>query len=253
MSKLRALIFDVDGTLAETERDGHRIAFNRAFRDAGLDWQWSIDLYGKLLAVSGGKERIRYYIDRYAENFQPPNHLPEWIAGLHRAKTQYVGELLAAGQIPLRPGVRRLLTEARKSGIRLAIATTSAPENAKALLKSTLGDDSLSWFDVIAAGDIVPAKKPAPDIYEYVLQTINLQPQDCLAIEDSPQGLAAAIAAGLKTVITVNDYTHHEDFSAATLVVNHLGEPTEPFTVIAGEAGDFSFFNLALAQTLISD
>jgi HAD superfamily hydrolase (TIGR01509 family) len=185
--------------------------------------------------------------------FSHPNHLPEWIAGLHRAKTQYVGELLAAGQIPLRPGVRRLLTEARKSGIRLAIATTSAPENAKALLKSTLGDDSLSWFDVIAAGDIVPAKKPAPDIYEYVLQTINLQPQDCLAIEDSPQGLAAAIAAGLKTVITVNDYTHHEDFSAATLVVNHLGEPTEPFTVIAGEAGDFSFFNLALAQTLISD
>lgn len=260
MSELRALIFDVDGTLAETERDGHRLAFNCAFAEAGLDWQWSVDLYGKLLAVAGGKERIRYYIDRYVEDFQPPEDLPRFIARLHAAKTQYYGELLAAGSIPLRPGVRRLLAEARQSGVRLAIATTSAPDNAKALLTNTLGEDSLSWFEVIAAGDIVSAKKPAPDIYQYVLQTMNLPPQNCLAIEDSPQGLTAAIAAGLKTVITVNDYTQNHlqdhDFIGATLVLNHLGEPTEPFAIISGIASDASYFasyfDLALAQQLVS-
>jgi len=250
MGKLQALIFDVDGTIADTERDGHRVAFNRAFAEAGLDWQWSVSLYGDLLEVAGGKERIRYYLQKYQPNFQPPADLDSLIASLHGTKTKYFQQMVAEGAIPLRPGVKRLLEEARSQGMRLAIATTAALPNVTALLKHHLGPDSLSWFEVIAAGDIVPAKKPAPDIYQYVLQVISLPASDCLAVEDSYHGLQAALQAGLRTVITVNDYTKEQDFSGARLVLNHLGEPDQPFTVLAGDAGDANCFDLALVHYL---
>lgn len=224
MSEIRALIFDVDGTLADTERDGHRIAFNRAFAEAGLDWDWSASLYGDLLEIAGGKERIRFYIDQYCPDFKPPSDLDEFIANLHATKTKYYQQLVAEGAIPLRPGVKRLLEEAREKGMRLAIATTAALPNVTALLKHTLGSESPSWFEVIAAGDIVPAKKPAPDVYQYVLRVMGLEASECLAIEDSYQGLTAACQAGLKTVVTVNDYTKDRDFSGAILVLNHLDE-----------------------------
>ena len=170
---LQALLFDVDGTLADTERDGHRIAFNQAFADAGLDWEWSPELYGELLAVTGGKERIRFYLDKYNPSFQRPAEFDSFVADLHKAKTKHYTELLNTGAIPLRPGVKRLLEEARAAGLRLAIATTTTPANVSALLKNTLGDEGESWFEVIAAGDIVPAKKPAADIYEYTLKEMN--------------------------------------------------------------------------------
>ena len=233
---LQALLFDVDGTLADTERDGHRVAFNLAFRDAGLDWEWDADLYGKLLAVTGGKERIRFYLENFNRNFTTPADLNGFIADLHQAKTDHYTRLLSEGRIPLRPGVERLLNEARAAGLRLAIATTTTPANVEALLVHTLGTESLDWFEVIAAGDIVPAKKPAPDIYDYALKKMELDPAVCLAFEDSINGIRATRGANLKTIITINDYTRDDDFSEAVLVLDTFGEPDVPCHVLAGDA-----------------
>ena len=144
--------------------------------------------------------------------------------------------LLESGEIPLRPGVARLIRHLRDSQIKIAIATTTTPENVTALLKSTLGEDSPGWFDVIGAGDIVPGKKPEPDIYHWVLEQLGLPAQQCIAIEDSENGMRASLAAGLDTVVTVNDYTRLQDFSGAALVLSDLGEPTQPFAVLEGNA-----------------
>lgn len=236
---LQALIFDVDGTLADTERDGHRVAFNLAFAEAGLDWDWSVDLYADLLSVTGGKERIRYYLQRYRPEFRVPDDagLDAFVADLHARKTRHYLELLESGGIPLRPGVARLLAEARAAGMRLGIATTTTPENVEVLLRTALGDEALEWFEVVAAGDIVPAKKPAPDIYAYALDAMRLSAEDCLALEDSQHGLAAALGAGCRTLVTVNEYTRNQDFSGAWAVTEHLGEPDRPCPVLQGDLG----------------
>jgi HAD superfamily hydrolase (TIGR01509 family) len=250
MPELEALIFDVDGTMADTERDGHRVAFNRAFEDAGLDWNWSVALYGELLAVTGGKERIRHFIDRDRPDFEPPEVLDRFIAGLHASKTEHYLRLLREGRIPLRPGVERLLREARSAGMVLAIATTTTPANVVYLLEANLGRESIEWFSVIAAGDVVPAKKPAPDIFHYALNHLGLDAGQCLAFEDSENGLRATAATGLRTVITVNDYTQDQDFAAADLVLDQLGEPDRPFRVLAGDAMGATYLDLATIRRL---
>jgi beta-phosphoglucomutase-like phosphatase (HAD superfamily) len=235
---LRALIFDVDGTLADTERDGHRPAFNAAFREAGLDWEWGAALYGELLAVTGGKERILNYVNRHRPDFARLPDVAERVATLHKAKTRHYTALAASGAVPLRPGVARLLQEARAAGLRLAIATTTTPENVAALLVPALGPEAIGWFEVIGAGDVVPAKKPAPDIYLWVLERLGLPASACLAFEDSENGLRASLGAGLATVVTPCDYaqkdrrsrpeevllgyTRGQDFSGAAAILDSL-------------------------------
>jgi len=231
---LQALLFDVDGTLADTERDGHRPAFNAAFREYGLDWDWDVTLYGKLLAITGGKERMKHYVETYRPDFTKPDDFDDLVAELHKSKTHHYTAMLAEGNIPMRAGVKRLLEEARSAGIRLAVATTTTPDNVTALLEHSLGKGSTDWFEVIAAGDIVPAKKPAPDIYVWALEQMKLAPEDCLAFEDSENGIRASRGAGLRTLITINDYTRGHDFSGAAVVLSDLGEPDAPATALSG-------------------
>lgn len=219
---LKALIFDVDGTLADTERDGHRPAFNAAFDEAAMAWHWDVDLYGELLAVTGGKERMRFFAEHHDPGFLQQPDADDVIKSLHAAKTRHYVSLLTAGKIPLRPGVAELIAEARQAGVRLAIATTTTPENVTALLQASLAPDAVDWFEVIGAGDIVPKKKPAPDIYLWVLDRLGLPAGDCLAVEDSANGLKSALAAGLPTVITRSIYTANEDFTGAVQVLPDL-------------------------------
>lgn len=250
MGKLEALLFDVDGTLADTERDAHRVAFNRAFKAVGLDWDWTVPLYGELLAITGGKERIRHYIDNYLEGFIYDGDLQQFIRQLHESKTDFYVKMLSEGEIALRPGVERLLKEARDVGLRLAVATTTTPENVEALISQTLGSDAMQWFEVIAAGDIVPAKKPAPDIYIYAMDKMNLKPEQCLAFEDSGNGIRSTSAANLQTVITTNDYTRDHDFTGAALVIDQFGEPDDPFEVLSGDASNHTYFDIELARDI---
>ena len=258
MSNLEALIFDVDGTLADTEKDGHLVAFNMAFEEAGLDWNWSVELYGRLLEVTGGKERIKFYLsnfykDERGEDFEIPvsinKPLDEFVVDLHAAKTRFYMQLMEEGAVPLRTGVVRLFNEAREAGLRLAIATTTTPANVTSLLTHTLGADAIDWFEVIAAGDVVPAKKPAPDIYTYAMEKMNLSSEQCLAFEDSYNGLLSSKGADLKTIITINDYTAGHDFSGADLVLSDFGEPDQSMKVIAGQC-DEPYFTLDCARKI---
>jgi HAD superfamily hydrolase (TIGR01509 family) len=219
---LEAIIFDVDGTLAETE-EVHRAAFNRAFHDAALPWHWDRPLYARLLKVTGGKERIRHFLDSHAlDALGTEPALSAAIARLHADKTLRFAEFVNAGGLRLRPGFQTLIEEARRAGVRLAIATTTSLSNVQALLQSALGARGQDYFEVTAAGDTVAHKKPAPDIYLSALAQLGLPASACLALEDSYNGLRSAVAAGIVTVIVRNGYTADEDFAGAALVVDEL-------------------------------
>lgn len=227
MNTLQALIFDVDGTLADTERDGHRPAFNAAFAEAGLDWHWDEALYGKLLAVTGGKERMRFFCEKYAPDFLRRPDADERIKALHAAKTAHYVRIVESGALPLRPGVARLIHEARSAGIRLAIATTTSPENVEVLLRASLAPDALQWFEVIGAGDAAAKqKKPAPDVYLWVLERLGLPASACLALEDSENGIRSSLAAGIPTLVTESEYTRAQDFTGTLAVLPDLAATT---------------------------
>jgi HAD superfamily hydrolase (TIGR01509 family) len=219
IARARALIFDVDGTLAETE-EVHRRAFNEAFAEAGLGWHWDQVTYGRLLRVAGGKERIRAFDQRSAA----PSLTFSDIADLHRIKTVRYAALIAAGGCPLRPGVRAWLSRARDRGQRLALATTTSHGNIDALLSVALGLGWAELFEAIVAGDDVPRKKPAPDVYVETLARLGLAPADCIAVEDSGNGLIAASRAGVPVIITRSAYFGEDDFAGALLVVDDLSE-----------------------------
>lgn len=220
---ITTIIFDVDGTLADTE-DAHRIAFNKAFAENNLDWNWDESLYDKLLKVTGGKERIKFYVETFLKNYSKPENFEDFVKHLHKTKTKHYTAMLAEGQIPLRPGIRQFIIDAHNAGFKLAIATTTSPENVTALLEVGLGKDWQKYFDSVGCGDIVPNKKPAPDIYNWVLEQLKVSPQECIALEDSNNGLRSSLAAGIKTYITLNHYTRSQDFSGAAAVLDDIGD-----------------------------
>jgi HAD superfamily hydrolase (TIGR01509 family) len=223
----RALIFDVDGTLADTE-ELHRQAFNEAFFACCVDWRWGPALYADLLQITGGKERIAEYISRQQMPAAERGRLLRLIPQMHAAKTRIYRELVALGHLRPRAGVVRLIKEARAAGLKLAIASTTSPENVESLLSSSFGRDAPHWFSAIATGDVVPKKKPAPDIYNLALEKLAVEPERAIAFEDSAIGVRSAKAAGLFTVATPSLWTIGQDFASADLVLTSLADPDKP-------------------------
>lgn len=220
---LKALIFDCDGVLVDTERDAHRVGFNRAFAEHDIDAEWDVELYGKLLLVAGGKERMRAYFDEYGwpEGADTDETRDELIVELHKTKTQITSELVST--LPVRPGVLRIVDEAIAAGVRLGVCTTSNPKFIDAVL-DLFGPERKAAFEFVHAGDVVAKKKPAPDIYLMAIETLGLPAHECVVIEDSRNGLLAAKGAGLPCLITTSTYTVEEDFAEADRVVPELGD-----------------------------
>lgn len=226
-TSIQALIFDIDGTMADTE-EAHRVAFNLAFERSRLDWRWEPAEYRELLKVHGGKERLIHYIDALAVDDDERARLLQSVPRIHAEKTRFYSSVVRDGAVPLRPGVARLLDEARGAGCRLAIASTTTAVNIDALMQATLGARALDMFDAIACGDQARAKKPAPDIYHLALHGLSVPPQHAIAFEDSVYGLRAAQAAGLWTVVTPNFWTAGSNFDSANLLLPSLGDPAHP-------------------------
>lgn len=237
---LQALFFDVDGTLADTERLGHRPAYNRAFRKLGLPFRWGPKLYRRLLKKPGGQERLLHYLERYQPELgaQAPvaeAELRAWARSVHRVKSRYFRSMLQLGKVPLRPGVARLLREARQAGLRIAIVTSASRATLEPVLEHSLGAALMREVELVICGDEVEHKKPAPDLYLQALALMDLSPGCCVAIEDSGLGLSAATAAGIRTVITTNLDTANDEFGRASLVLDNLGEPDKPSRVLHGQ------------------
>lgn len=228
---MKALLFDCDGVLVDTERDGHRVAFNRAFAAKGLNVRWDEAQYGELLKIAGGKERMQFFFDQHG---WPPGVADRTalIRELHQLKTDLFMQIIASGQLPLRPGVRRLVDEALAAGLRVAVCSTSNERAVTAIVETLLGASRRARI-AIFAGDIVPRKKPAPDIYLLAQERLGVPAAECLVVEDSRIGLLAARAAGMRCLITKSSYTAQEDFTEADLVVEELGEDPETGLTLA--------------------
>ncbi|MEN7538604.1 HAD-IA family hydrolase [Aurantiacibacter flavus] len=221
---IKALIFDCDGVLVDTERDAHRVGFNRAFAEFGIDAEWSVELYERLLLTAGGKERMTVYFNEFG---WPEDKVAEYggqqelIAALHKEKTRITSEIVT--ELPVRPGVLRIIDEARAAGVRLGVCTTSNAKFIDAVL-DLFGAERKAAFEFVHAGDVVSKKKPDPEIYNLALKTLGLPASDCVVVEDSRNGLLASTGAGIPTLITTSTYTKEEDFSEAARVVPELGD-----------------------------
>lgn len=249
---LRALIFDVDGTLADTERDGHRVAFNAAFAEHGLDWHWDETLYGELLQVAGGVERLARYARVHRAPALADDELAALVKRLHASKTRHYVQRVAEGAVRLRPGVERLIREARREGLRLAIATTTTRDNVIALLQATLGADAPGWFEAMGTAQEVAPKKPDPAVYRWVLERLCLDAGAALAFEDSGHGVTAATGAGLRCVVTPTGYSAGDDFGAASVWLDdldhHPDDPARPVTL-----ADLRHWHAAAPRTRVAD
>jgi HAD superfamily hydrolase (TIGR01509 family) len=221
---MKALIFDCDGVLADTERDGHRVAFNKAFAKKGYSVEWNVETYGKLLEVAGGKERMKHYFD---SNGWPDDAVDKdaLIKELHKLKTDLFMQIIESGELPLRPGVARLVDEAIAANVTLAVCSTSNERAVNLVVQTLLGPERKAHFSEILAGDVVSNKKPDPEIYNLAWQKLGLQSSECVVIEDSRNGLLAAKSASMHCIVTTNGYTKNEDFKEADLVVSELGDP----------------------------
>jgi HAD superfamily hydrolase (TIGR01509 family) len=246
---IKALIFDVDGTIADTE-ETHRQAFNAAFLEHELRWDWSRREYAELLRTSGGKERLAVYIDSLALPAQEKARLKGTVQFIHGSKTRIYGELIADGRAPLRPGVARLIGEARAAGLRLGIASTTSSGNVSALLGAQFGAQAWNWFEALACGDVVSHKKPAPDIYVRVLGMLRLPAQACVAFEDSVNGLKSAKAAGLYTVVTPTHWSAGQDFGGADLLLPGLGDADAPLDAGGARLAGGPYLTLERLQQL---
>jgi len=223
---MEALIFDCDGVIVDTERDGHRIAFNKAFAIKGIASAWGIDQYKQLVHVAGGKERMRHYFNQTGWPGQYTDR-DLLISELHKLKTELFMELIQSGALPLRPGVTRLVDEAIDNGIKLAVCSTSNERAVNTIVDVLLGEERKRKFSAILAGDIVSRKKPDPEIYHLCQQQLGIHPSQCVVVEDNRNGLLAAKSAGMICLVTSNPYTQSEDFTEADLVVDQLGDEAE--------------------------
>lgn len=237
-----ALIFDCDGVLADTERDGHLVAFNKTFVHFELPVRWSVEDYAERLKIGGGKERLKSLLnDEFiteAGLSKDSNDLDQEVAKWHKYKTSIYTDLVQQGVLPARPGIKRIVTEAKNAGWVLAVASTSHENSVRAVLEHAVGKELASNF-AIFAGDIVPKKKPAPDIYLLAIEKLGLNPDEVIVVEDSSNGLRAAIAAGLKTLVTISSYTSKEDFTGASIVVSSLGDKNGEKAIIVNNPSGF--------------
>lgn len=248
---IEALVFDVDGTLADTE-EVHRKAFNAAFAQHNLRWHWSRSRYADLLGVSGGRERMLLYLESLSEPPAVKAALKARIPEVHETKVRIYKSLVESGGVPLRAGVRRLIGEAREAGLKLAVATTGTTAGVEALIARTLGEAAPGWFQVFATGNQIPNKKPAPDVYQLVLRLLGTPPSECIAFEDSRNGVQAAHAAGTYVVATPSFWTLDQDFSQADLLLPTLGDPEQPIPerIATRYTGGAPMVTLALLKRL---
>lgn len=226
---LKAVLFDCDGVLVDTERDGHRVAFNHAFQQMGINVEWDIPLYGELLKIAGGKERMIHYFSQrgYPASVTNPD---EFIKKLHKTKTEAFMNIIDTGQLPLRPGIARIVDEIIAAGLQIAVCSTSNEKAVTLVVERMLGNERKKHFRIFA-GDMVAMKKPAPDIYNMAKTAMGLQADECVVIEDSRNGLLAAKTAGMKCLVTKSSYTLNEDFTEADCVVDELGDNPVQITV----------------------